>query len=78
MQTTKKIFRVERRDINYLRSTIESYDGMAVVKTLDPYKAYIEIQISPGCEDLVLELLNSFSDEEGLKIEAAPQGMQDP
>lgn len=65
---------MERKDINYLRSSIESYDGMAVVKTLDPYRAYIEIQISPGCEDIVLELLDFLSGEEGLKIEDKGQG----
>lgn len=69
---------MERRDINYLRSTIESYDGMAVVKTLDPHNAYIEVRISPGCEALVLELMHSFSKEEGLKIEDVGCKIQDP
>ena len=68
MKTIKRVFRVDRRDISYLRSTIESYDGMAVVSTLDPYKAYIEIQISPGCEHLVLELLDSLRQEEGIDL----------
>lgn len=68
MKTIKRVFRVDRRDISYLRSTIESYDGMAVVSTLDPYKAYIEIQISPGCEYLVLELLDSLRQEEGIDL----------
>ena len=67
MQITKRIFRVDRRDINYLRSTIESYDGMAVVSTLDPIKAHLEIQISPGCEGLISELLASLR-EEGVGI----------
>ncbi|MBL7212487.1 MAG: DUF4911 domain-containing protein [Desulfobacteraceae bacterium] len=71
METTKRVFRVERRDINYLRSTIESYDGMAVVKTLDPHKALIEIQVSPGCEEFVLELMTSLSEEERIMIEDA-------
>jgi len=71
METTKRVFRVARRDINYLRSTIESYDGMAVVKTVDPHKALIEIQISPGCEEFVLELMTSLSGEEGIMIEDA-------
>ncbi len=69
METTKRVFRVNRRDISYLRWTIESYDGMAVVKTLDPRESYIEIQISPGCEDLVLELVDSLANEEGIYIE---------
>lgn len=67
MQTIRHIFRVDRRDINYLRTTIESYDGMAVVSTLDPGKAYLEIRISPGCEQLISELLDSLR-EEGLDI----------
>ncbi|MCP4665005.1 MAG: DUF4911 domain-containing protein [Deltaproteobacteria bacterium] len=68
METIKRIFSVDRKDINYLRSTIESYDGMAVVSTIDPYEARIEIGISPGCEDMVLELLEFLRIEEGLKI----------
>jgi len=67
MHTIKRVFRVNRRDISYLRWTIESYDGMAVVRTLDPHAAFIEIMISPGCEDLVLELLDSLR-EEGIMI----------
>jgi len=78
METTKSVFRVERRDINYLRSTIESYDGMAVVKTLDPHEALIEIQISPGCEQFVLELMTSLSEEEGIMIEDAGLELENP
>ncbi|MCD6296862.1 MAG: DUF4911 domain-containing protein [Deltaproteobacteria bacterium] len=70
METIKHIFRVNRRDISYLRWTIESYDGMAVVRTLNPHAAFIEIMISPGCEDLVLELLDSLR-KEGLSLVGA-------
>lgn len=67
MKTIKRVFRVDRREIKYLRWTIESYDGMALVSTLDPREAYIEIMISPGCEEMVSELLDSLR-EEGLDI----------
>ena len=69
METIKLIFSVDRKDINYLRSTLESYDGMAVVSTIDPYKAQIEIGVSPGCENFVKELLASIRDGEGLRLE---------
>ncbi len=59
---------MDRKDINYFRTTVESYDGMAVVRTVDPHAAYIEISISPGCEDLIFELLDSLAKDEGLKI----------
>jgi hypothetical protein len=68
METTKRVFSVDRKDINYLRSTVESYDGMAVVRTIDPYRARIEIAISPGCEDMVMALLESLRQGEGLKL----------
>jgi len=68
METIKLSFQVERRDISYLRWIIESYDGMAVLKTIDPYKAIVELQISPGCKTLVLELLDSLKERERIRL----------
>jgi hypothetical protein len=68
METVKHIFRVDRREINYLRVIIESYDGMAVVKTIDPQEALIEIQMSHGCERLIFELLDSLVQDEGIRL----------
>jgi hypothetical protein len=68
VETIKRIFHVDRQDINYLRSTIESYDGMAVVSTLNSHAAIIEIQISPGCEEQVYELLDSLREMDGIPI----------
>jgi hypothetical protein len=68
METIKLSFQVERRDISYLRWIIESYDGMAVLRTIDPYKAIIELQISPGCKILVLELLDSLKGLEKMRL----------
>jgi len=74
METIKNIYRVDRREINYLRVTIESYDGMAVVRTIDPYEALIELQISPGCEDLVSELLEHLRKNEAINLD--PQNIK--
>ena len=70
MEMIKRLFKVDRREINYIKITIESYDGMAVVKTIDPNAALIELQISPGCETLVFELLDSLENVESLSIAA--------
>lgn len=69
METNKHIFRVGRRDINYLRVTIESYDGMGVVRTIDPQAALIEVQVAPGCEDFFSELVNSLVKDESIVVE---------
>ena len=68
METLKRTFIVDRTQINYLRITLEAYDGMAVVRTIDPHEAKIEIMISPGCEDLIYDLLESLEKKEGLAI----------
>jgi len=69
MQCERRLFRVNREEIGYLRFTLESYDGMAVVATRDPFAALIEISIAPGYKATVLELLASLAEEEGLNIE---------
>jgi hypothetical protein len=68
METLKRVFEVNRRELHYLRVTIESYDGMGVVSTISPHAALIEVQISPGCEQLFSELANSFEQNEGIRF----------
>lgn len=75
METTKWMFRVDRKDIHYLRTTIEAYDGMAVVRTVDPRgqklgEATIELLIAPGCEESVSRLIAALIDEEGIPLQA--------
>ncbi len=65
---TRVVFKVERKNINYIRNTLESYDGMALVRTLDPYKGLIEVYISPGCEKFIEELIEDLRDREGISF----------
>jgi len=76
METTKRIFKVDREDIHYLRTTIESYDGMAVVRTVDPGEATIELLIAPGCEDLVSRLLAALREKERIRLEPVGIGIE--
>ena len=68
-----QVFHVDRKEISYLRFTLESYDGMAAVTTLDPYTALIKVSIVPGCEEIVSELLDSLKNQEGLRIKKVPK-----
>jgi hypothetical protein len=70
METVRSRYKVDRRDIMYLRATIESYDGMAVVRTLDPGEAVIELLIAPGCQDSVKNLIEDLNTREGIKLES--------
>jgi len=63
MKTTRMVLKVDRKDVSYLRWTIESYDGMALVSTLDPARSYVEVRIAPGCESMVRDLLSHLAGE---------------
>jgi hypothetical protein len=72
METIRRIFRVDRQEINYLRVTLESYDGMTVVRTVDPDEAVIELLIAPGCDTVISQLLDDLREREGVRIDPIP------
>ena len=59
-QTIKQHYRVDRREIAFIRFIIEAYDGLAIVTTLDPETGLIEFQIAPGCEQDVEMILQDL------------------
>ncbi len=74
MDTASRYFRVHRKDIAYFKFIIESYDGMAVVRTKDPHEAIVELMVAPGWEkdldnvleglgkEITIEALSSYSE----------------
>jgi Domain of unknown function (DUF4911) len=63
MDTHSRLFRVRREDIAYFKFIIESYEGMAVVRTKDPHEAVVELMVAPGWEKDVEEVLESLGKE---------------
>ncbi len=68
MVTIRKSYLVDKSRISYIRWIIESYDGMAIVSTINPVEAVIELKIAPGCEYIVNELVHSLRVDEGIKL----------
>ena len=68
MDTHSKYFRVRRQDIAFLKFIIESYEGMAVIRTKDAREAVVELMIAPGWEKDFEEILEGLSKE--IRIEA--------
>lgn len=57
-ESIKRYYRVDRREIAFIRFIFEAYDGMAVLETLDPQAGIVVFHIAPGCEpdvDLILQ-----------------------
>ena len=58
LEATKRYYRVDRRQIAFLRFIFEAYDGIAVMTTVDPQRGIIELRIAGGCEgdvDFILD-----------------------
>ena len=49
-ETIKRYYRVDRREIAFIKFIFEAYDGIAVLETLDPKAGMVVFHIAPGCE----------------------------
>jgi hypothetical protein len=63
MDTQSRYFRLHRKDIAYFKFIIESYEGMAVVRTKDPHEAIVELMVAPGWEKDIDEVLEGLGRE---------------
>ncbi|PID56608.1 hypothetical protein CSB45_10255 [candidate division KSB3 bacterium] len=58
---------IDKSQIGYLNSIIDSYEGLAVVRTMDAPSGIVELWISPALEELVNQIVEDIADEIGLK-----------
>ncbi|MCG2755245.1 MAG: DUF4911 domain-containing protein [Desulfobacteraceae bacterium] len=63
METISKYYRVDRREICFLRFIFEAYDGIAILTTIDPGSCSVVLHISPGCEETVEMILQDLKKE---------------
>lgn len=69
LQATPCYYRVDRRDISLLRFILEAYEGVATLTTLIPEEGIVKIQVAPGQEALVMELLEALCASRDILIE---------
>ena len=60
-ESAKRCYRVDRREIAYLKFILEAYDGLAVVSTLDSQAGVVVVHIAPGCEQDVEKIVADLS-----------------
>ena len=63
VETIKRYYRVDRREIAFIKFIFEAYDGIAVLETLDPMAGIVVFHIAPGCERDVDALLEDLKRE---------------
>ena len=57
METIRRYYRMDRRDIYLLRFFLEAYDGISGLSTIDAEAGLVVLQIAPGCEEDVAILI---------------------
>ncbi len=63
---TKRCYRISKAEIGYLRFILESYDGLAFVRTLDGREALVEIAYPPSRSVDAEALLSALAGECGM------------
>ena len=69
MDTIQRYYRVDRRDIFFIQSIFEGYDGLATMSTIDPTRGVIRLSMSPGTETDVSDILQDLK-ASGILVEA--------
>lgn len=60
METIRQYYKIDREEICFLKSIIEAYDGMAVLRTIDVKDGIIELSIIPGGEGYIRDILDDL------------------
>ena len=63
MDTVQWYFRVNRKDIAYMKFVLESYEGLGVFRTVDPRSGIVEVMVPPGLEKDMEMVLEGLRDE---------------
>jgi hypothetical protein len=58
--TVRRYYRVDRREIHFLKFVLEGYDGVAVVRTVDPLAGLVALHVGPGCEGVVEMIIDDL------------------
>ena len=62
MKSSLLKFRVDPREIHFIRFIVEACDGLAVVRTLDPATGLISLSVPPGREEEADGVLRSLGE----------------
>lgn len=59
----EKYFKINRRDISYIKFILEGYEGLAMVTTIDRYDAIVKLLIAPDFVSEVENIVKALKDE---------------
>jgi hypothetical protein len=72
--TIKRYYRVDRQEIHFLKFILEGYDGVAVLRTIDPQQGLVALHIGPGCQGMVDRIIQDLQGQ--IRVEPVELGDQ--
>ena len=63
MDTISLFIKIPPREIAYLTFVLESYEGVAVMRTIDPRRGIVEVMVPPSYEKELGEILTDLAQE---------------
>jgi len=75
MDTRFLYFRIDPKRIVQLKSLLEGYEGLLVLRTHDPVRGIIQLLVSPDFEEDVRRILASISGTIWMEPVAPPQDL---
>ncbi|MBI3014079.1 MAG: DUF4911 domain-containing protein [Candidatus Tectomicrobia bacterium] len=67
-ESIRFLIQIPKREIVYLHGLLEAYEGLAVVRTIDPLQGIVELLASPSFAEEVEEVLKNIALEIPLRI----------
>lgn len=61
MDTVSLLIQIPPEDIAFLSFILESYEGVAIARTIDPRQGLMELMVSPDYQEEMREILKDLS-----------------
>jgi hypothetical protein len=61
MDTFSILIQIPPHEIAYLSFILESYEGVAIARTVDPHKGLVELMVAPDYQEDIREILKDLS-----------------
>jgi hypothetical protein len=75
MDTVRLLLRIPRRNIVLLCSIVAGYEGVAVVRTVNPGQGLVELLVAPAFYATALTLLHALTQDMDLHLVDAGESM---
>jgi hypothetical protein len=63
MDTISLFIKIPTAEIAYLNFILESYEGVAIVRTIDPREGIVEVMVPPHYQKEIKEILKNLAEE---------------